>query len=282
MRDRFALAFVLSITLHLLVMEVVGALDLLWPAASSGPDRQVIPVALLEVDPPVDLSAQPQENKGRAVHQKEDTPASSPANRGRAVVHARNAAATPSRVLDKVSARPAGQVRQPPEETPAVAVTAAPDDGRLTQNPLPIQDADRCAPAVSPEGAAEEISGAGAGLAGGSEVEAGGKGRGNGNGNGNGGGSSILIPGELLANNSPPRYPLLARRNGWEGTVVIAILVSDMGWVQEARIEKSSGFTVLDQAALRAVRNWRIEPAGRIGDSGNSFRVPVVFTLTSS
>jgi TonB family protein len=103
-----------------------------------------------------------------------------------------------------------------------------------------------------------------------------------GQGSGKSGEGAILIPGEFLAGNPPPRYPLIARRKGWEGTVVIDIHVSNTGWVQEARVDKSSGYTVLDDAALGAVRNWRIALHGRPAETGFKFRIPVIFKLTPS
>jgi len=111
---------------------------------------------------------------------------------------------------------------------------------------------------------------------------AGGGGQGDGKGDGKGGQGTILVPGEFLAGNAPPRYPLIARRKGWEGTVVIELRVSGSGWVKEVRIEKSSGHALLDDAALGAVRNWRIAPNGRPDAATFKFRVPVTFKLTPS
>ena len=98
---------------------------------------------------------------------------------------------------------------------------------------------------------------------------------------GNSGRGTIQIPGEFLAGNAPPRYPLLARRKGWEGTVIIDIRISGDGRVHEAQIGKSSGYTILDDAALGAVRNWRIAPSVRVDAASFKFRVPVIFKLTS-
>ena len=49
-------------------------------------------------------------------------------------------------------------------------------------------------------------------------------------------------------------YPTLARRRGWSGKVDVAFLIAPDGNVSDLRIETSSGFPVLDDKALEAVR----------------------------
>lgn len=60
----------------------------------------------------------------------------------------------------------------------------------------------------------------------------------------------------------PPHYPKLAERRGWTGTVVLLIDVLPDGSVVDVRVEKSSGHTILDDAALRTVATWRFTPSG--------------------
>ena len=55
------------------------------------------------------------------------------------------------------------------------------------------------------------------------------------------------------------RYPPEARRNHWEGTIVLEIEVSAENVVSEARIYRSSGYEVLDRAALRMIRSARFQ-----------------------
>lgn len=52
-------------------------------------------------------------------------------------------------------------------------------------------------------------------------------------------------------------YPAVARRNGWEGTVVLDLRVNADGTLAEAAIHASSGHDVLDRAALRMIRGAR-------------------------
>lgn len=50
------------------------------------------------------------------------------------------------------------------------------------------------------------------------------------------------------------RYPSSARLNGWEGKVVLRVVIRADGHLAEVRIQKSSGYDVLDRAALEAIR----------------------------
>lgn len=50
------------------------------------------------------------------------------------------------------------------------------------------------------------------------------------------------------------RYPELARRNGWEGTVLIRVVLGGDGRLVNADIQRSSGYAALDQSALQVLR----------------------------
>jgi len=82
--------------------------------------------------------------------------------------------------------------------------------------------------------------------------------------------------------NPPPRYPLAARRNGDEGTVMLRVLVTVDGAAARVELDRSSGSASLDNAALDAVRNWRFVPARRGSQNVEDWvRVPVVFRIES-
>lgn len=49
-------------------------------------------------------------------------------------------------------------------------------------------------------------------------------------------------------------YPMLARRKGWSGKVEVAFLIKPDGQISELRIQTSSGYSVLDEQALDAIR----------------------------
>lgn len=56
-------------------------------------------------------------------------------------------------------------------------------------------------------------------------------------------------------------YPREAIARGWQGEVLILLVLDADGSVAAARVEDSSGYPVLDQAALRAVRSLATLPA---------------------
>jgi protein TonB len=61
--------------------------------------------------------------------------------------------------------------------------------------------------------------------------------------------------------NPSPEYPAIARRRGYEGTVLVEVLVSRDGKVEDLRLSQSSGYLVLDQAAMSSMKGWLFEPA---------------------
>lgn len=73
-----------------------------------------------------------------------------------------------------------------------------------------------------------------------------------------------MAPAPLPGNRSP-EYPHSARRRGLAGTVVLHLEIGDDGRTRQARVARSSGYDVLDAAALEAARSWRFEPARRAG-----------------
>jgi protein TonB len=48
-------------------------------------------------------------------------------------------------------------------------------------------------------------------------------------------------------------YPPLARERGWEGTVLLGMRVESDGHLEKIRIERSSGYAVLDHSALNSL-----------------------------
>lgn len=88
------------------------------------------------------------------------------------------------------------------------------------------------------------------------------------------------IPQPVVILNTPPNYPETARRAGWEGRVTVRVEVSADGVPTTVTLGKSSGYGVLDQAALRAVKSWRFQPRtiGGVAMAG-VVEVPVNFAL---
>lgn len=80
--------------------------------------------------------------------------------------------------------------------------------------------------------------------------------------------------------NPPPRYPLAARRNGEQGTVMLRVLVSVDGVPASVSVEKTSGSARLDHAARDTVSSWRFVPARRGAQLVEAWvLVPIVFRL---
>ncbi len=78
-----------------------------------------------------------------------------------------------------------------------------------------------------------------------------------------------------------PKYPPAARRAGQQGTVTLSFTIGSSGAVISARIAKSSGYILLDNAALSAIRSWRFKPARNALDEAvsYSYTLPVPFRL---
>ena len=84
----------------------------------------------------------------------------------------------------------------------------------------------------------------------------------------------------LYKKNPTPRYPSIARRRGYEGTVILEVLVDPYGRVGNLNIYRSSGYSILDRAAKASVKNWQFEP-GRKGNTTIAMwmRIPIRFQL---
>ena len=82
--------------------------------------------------------------------------------------------------------------------------------------------------------------------------------------------------------NPKPVYPSAARRRGMQGVVMLQVNVSNEGNVRGIHIMRSSGFRVLDVAAINSVKQWRFMPAQQ-GDINvaSTVKVPIRFTLNN-
>jgi len=78
-------------------------------------------------------------------------------------------------------------------------------------------------------------------------------------------------------------YPLWARRNNIEGVVVVRFSLTREGRVQKVELEKSSGHSVLDEAAVQAVLQGDPYPPAPEGVSNAQLvgKVPIRFSLQS-
>ncbi len=83
-----------------------------------------------------------------------------------------------------------------------------------------------------------------------------------------------------LPDNPKPTYPAFARRLGHEGRVIIRVRVLPTGVVGAADVARSSGYAVLDEAALTTIKRWRFRPAQQSGQTVDAtLDVPISFRL---
>lgn len=84
----------------------------------------------------------------------------------------------------------------------------------------------------------------------------------------------------LYKQNMSPPYPRKARRLGYEGIVLLKVLIDENGRVDDLAVIQSSGHTVLDRAALSAVKKWLFEPGTEGGIKKKMWvKIPVRFDL---
>lgn len=83
--------------------------------------------------------------------------------------------------------------------------------------------------------------------------------------------------------NQPPEYPQLAKQMRQEGLVILRVEIDQKGIPVQVEVKQGSGFPLLDQAALKAVKRWRFQPE-QIGDSSvkSVVAIPVRFRLEDS
>lgn len=172
---------------------------------------------------------------------------------------------------EPVAAEPAEPAEQPARQMDAPqAATAPPDPGRLPAEaalppPPPPAPPRRTAPrAEGSRSAPVPAPNAPEGVGGGANA------------------SGAVVPPRPLATaqNPPPAYPAMSRRNGEQGRVTLRVAVDPEGRVLGIEVVETSGHLALDEAARRAVREWRFQPAMQDGRPVlASARVGITFRL---
>jgi protein TonB len=76
-------------------------------------------------------------------------------------------------------------------------------------------------------------------------------------------------------------YPSLARKHGWEGTVLLGLRVEPDGQLDRIRLERSSGYAVLDNSALNSLKRIGNLDEARVWLQGRSvdMQLPVIYRL---
>ena len=82
-------------------------------------------------------------------------------------------------------------------------------------------------------------------------------------------------------NNPHPPYPLIARKKGFEGKLILEVLVNEDGSVKSTSIRESSGYQILDTVSKETVEKWTFIPAKKMGQAvKDNIQVPIKFVLT--
>lgn len=85
------------------------------------------------------------------------------------------------------------------------------------------------------------------------------------------------------AQNPKPKYPKLARKRGWQGRVVLSVHINEEGRPVDIQIKQSSGYKILDRAALKALKKWTFQPAQKGGFRvASHLSIPIRFDLMNS
>ncbi len=76
-------------------------------------------------------------------------------------------------------------------------------------------------------------------------------------------------------------YPYVARLRGWEGAVLLAFNIEANGHLKEIRVARSSGYAVLDDSALSALRKVQrlMETDDLLPGRKLAMRIPVIYRL---
>lgn len=79
-----------------------------------------------------------------------------------------------------------------------------------------------------------------------------------------------------------PNYPWIARARGWQGTADVGLRLATDGSVKETNLRRSTGYEVLDAAAIEAARRSRFRaPAGDAEDGDRGGFIEYRFELSA-
>lgn len=78
----------------------------------------------------------------------------------------------------------------------------------------------------------------------------------------------------------PIPYPQWALERNWQGELIVAVEIRRDGTVGRWKIMRSSGYELLDRAAIRAIQKWRFEPARQKSKPvASCIQIPVHFRI---
>ena len=79
-------------------------------------------------------------------------------------------------------------------------------------------------------------------------------------------------------------YPPLARERGWQGTVLLGLHVESNGRLGNIRLERSSGYAVLDRSALNSLNRlgYLSEAVAWLNGRSADMQLPVIYRLVEN
>ena len=81
--------------------------------------------------------------------------------------------------------------------------------------------------------------------------------------------------------NPHPPYPIVARKKGLQGKLVLKVSINNDGSVKNVVVGKSSGHKILDKVSKETVEKWVFIPAKKMGKPVEAnIKVPIRFVLT--
>ncbi|MEA2094625.1 MAG: energy transducer TonB [Pseudomonadota bacterium] len=77
------------------------------------------------------------------------------------------------------------------------------------------------------------------------------------------------------------KYPTIARRRGWQGIVILELHIESDGHISRLHVTETSGYPVLDQAAISSLQLASVPHAGQwLNGHAIDIMVPVEYRLT--
>ena len=91
----------------------------------------------------------------------------------------------------------------------------------------------------------------------------------------------LLSWGDILFDRQPkPRYPMVSRKLGEEGTVLVKGCIEENGSIRNVEIINGSGHARLDAEAIETVRRWTFSGSNQKSKKIIScYRIPIQFVL---
>lgn len=81
--------------------------------------------------------------------------------------------------------------------------------------------------------------------------------------------------------NPHPPYPIVARKKGLQGKLILRVSINNDGSVKNVVVGKSSGHKILDKVSKETVEKWVFIPAKKMGKPVEAnIKVPIRFLLT--